>query len=73
MFSLFWLSDDIAIVDEIQMLRDPMRGWAWTRALLGLCAREVHVCGEEAAIPLVEELTLCTGEELEVSHMPGQR
>lgn len=31
----FVLIDDVAIVDEIQMMRDPQRGWAWTRALLG--------------------------------------
>lgn len=27
--------DDVAVIDEIQMVRDPQRGWAWTRALLG--------------------------------------
>lgn len=28
--------DEVAVIDEIQMIRDPSRGWAWTRALLGL-------------------------------------
>ena len=28
--------DEVAVIDEIQMIRDPQRGWAWTRALLGL-------------------------------------
>ncbi len=28
-------SDEVAVIDEIQMLRDPSRGWAWTRAFLG--------------------------------------
>jgi ATP-dependent RNA helicase SUPV3L1/SUV3 len=27
--------DDVAVIDEVQMMRDPQRGWAWTRALLG--------------------------------------
>jgi hypothetical protein len=27
--------DEVAVIDEIQMMRDPQRGWAWTRALLG--------------------------------------
>ena len=27
--------DEVAVIDEIQMLRDPSRGWAWTRAFLG--------------------------------------
>lgn len=57
---------DVAIIDEIQMIRDPMRGWAWTQALLGLCAKEVHVCGEASAIGLVTELAGATAEEVEV-------
>ena len=31
----FWSSDEVAVIDEIQMVRDKQRGWAWTRALLG--------------------------------------
>uniref|UniRef100_A0A8C5EY08 ATP-dependent RNA helicase SUPV3L1, mitochondrial n=1 Tax=Gopherus evgoodei TaxID=1825980 RepID=A0A8C5EY08_9SAUR len=57
---------EVAVIDEIQMIRDPARGWAWTRALLGLSAEEVHVCGEVAAIDLVTELMYSTGEEVEV-------
>ncbi|XP_072196180.1 ATP-dependent RNA helicase SUPV3L1, mitochondrial isoform X3 [Excalfactoria chinensis] len=57
---------EVAVIDEIQMIRDPARGWAWTRALLGLCAEEIHVCGESAAIDLVTELMYTTGEEVEV-------
>uniref|UniRef100_A0A8C5REV4 ATP-dependent RNA helicase SUPV3L1, mitochondrial n=1 Tax=Laticauda laticaudata TaxID=8630 RepID=A0A8C5REV4_LATLA len=57
---------EVAVIDEIQMIKDPSRGWAWTRALLGLCAKEIHLCGEEAAINLVTELMFTTGEEVEV-------
>uniref|UniRef100_A0A8C9PXQ5 ATP-dependent RNA helicase SUPV3L1, mitochondrial n=1 Tax=Spermophilus dauricus TaxID=99837 RepID=A0A8C9PXQ5_SPEDA len=57
---------EVAVIDEIQMIRDPARGWAWTRALLGLCAEEIHLCGESAAIDLVTELMYTTGEEVEV-------
>ncbi|KAG7279178.1 hypothetical protein CRUP_022373 [Coryphaenoides rupestris] len=56
----------VAVIDEIQMIRDTSRGWAWTRALLGLCAEEIHVCGEPAAIDFIRELMYTTGEELEV-------
>uniref|UniRef100_A0A8C8AFJ0 ATP-dependent RNA helicase SUPV3L1, mitochondrial n=1 Tax=Otus sunia TaxID=257818 RepID=A0A8C8AFJ0_9STRI len=59
-------SYEVAVIDEIQMIRDPSRGWAWTRALLGLCAEEIHICGEAAAIDLVTELMYTTGEEVEV-------
>ncbi|XP_022598108.1 ATP-dependent RNA helicase SUPV3L1, mitochondrial [Seriola dumerili] len=57
---------EVAVVDEIQMIRDPSRGWAWTRALLGLCAEEIHVCGEPAAVDFIRELMYTTGEEVEV-------
>ncbi|KAF3832524.1 hypothetical protein F7725_026189, partial [Dissostichus mawsoni] len=58
---------EVAVIDEIQMIRDPSRGWAWTRALLGLCAEEIHVCGEPAAIHFIRELMFTTGEEVEVN------
>uniref|UniRef100_A0AAR2IX89 ATP-dependent RNA helicase SUPV3L1, mitochondrial n=1 Tax=Pygocentrus nattereri TaxID=42514 RepID=A0AAR2IX89_PYGNA len=57
---------EVAVIDEIQMIRDPSRGWAWTRALMGLCAEEIHVCGEAAAINFITELMFTTGEEVEV-------
>ncbi|KAF9032965.1 P-loop containing nucleoside triphosphate hydrolase protein [Panaeolus papilionaceus] len=55
---------DVAVVDEIQMLGDPDRGAAWTDAVLGLPARELHLCGEETVIPIVEQLLRDTGDEL---------
>lgn len=59
-------SYDVAIIDEIQMLRDENRGWAWTRALLGVAAKEVHLCGEASAIDIVRSLLDETGEHVEV-------
>lgn len=32
----------------------------------GLCAEEIHVCGEPAAISFITELMFTTGEEVEV-------
>lgn len=57
---------EVAVIDEIQMIRDPGRGWAWTRALLGIPADEVHLCGEEAALDLVRKILMPTGDVLEV-------
>lgn len=57
---------EVAVIDEIQMLRDPGRGWAWTRALLGIPANEIHICGEEAAVDLVRKILMPTGDVLEV-------
>lgn len=58
---------DVAVVDEIQMLSDRERGGAWTRAVLGLYAREIHLCGEETAVPVIEALLKETGDELVVN------
>jgi len=57
---------EVAVIDEIQMVKDFQRGWAWTRALLGVPAEEIHVCGEAAAVDLVREIMISTGEEVEV-------
>lgn len=48
---------DVAVIDEIQMISDPMRGWAWTQALLGLPAKEIHLCGELRALEVLKVLT----------------
>lgn len=57
---------EVAVIDEIQMLRDPSRGWAWTRALMGIAADEVHLCGEEAALDIIQAILISTLDTLEV-------
>lgn len=59
---------DVAVIDEIQMIGHRERGWAWTQALLGVKAHEVHLCGEERTEPLIRELAAGMGEKLEVHH-----
>ncbi|RMD43534.1 hypothetical protein DV735_g1592, partial [Chaetothyriales sp. CBS 134920] len=59
-------SYDVAVIDEIQMIADEDRGWAWTRAVLGSKAKELHLCGEERVVPLIEELAATMGDTLEV-------
>ena len=55
---------DVAVVDEIQMIGHQSRGWAWTQAVLGLKAKELHLCGEERALPLIQDLAAAMGEKL---------
>lgn len=57
---------DVAVIDEIQMIGHKGRGWAWTQALLGLKAKEIHLCGEERSVPLIKELVASMGDELEI-------
>lgn len=58
---------DIAVVDEAQMLADPMRGHNWTRAILGLCADEIHVCMAPEAEAVVKKLIRMCGDRYEVA------
>ncbi len=47
---------DIAVIDEAQMIADSDRGHSWTRAILGVRAKEVHVCMSPAAQKVVTHL-----------------
>ncbi len=47
---------DVGVIDEIQMIGDPQRGYAWADAVMGLAAKELHLCGEASVIPLIENL-----------------
>jgi ATP-dependent RNA helicase SUPV3L1/SUV3 len=57
---------DVAVIDEIQMIGDESRGWAWTQALLGVQAKELHLCGEERTVPLIKEICAKLGDEVVV-------
>ncbi|OBT78170.1 hypothetical protein VF21_02661 [Pseudogymnoascus sp. 05NY08] len=57
---------EVAVIDEIQMISDGFRGWAWTQAFLGVRAREIHICGELRTIPLIQNLCKLMGDELTV-------
>ncbi|MCL7043951.1 hypothetical protein MKW94_004544 [Papaver nudicaule] len=59
---------DVAVIDEIQMLADPCRGFAWTRALLGVMADEVHLCGDPSVLKIVRKVCAETGDELVENH-----
>ncbi|KDD71914.1 hypothetical protein H632_c4175p0, partial [Helicosporidium sp. ATCC 50920] len=54
------------VLDEIQMIGDQARGWAWTRALLGAPASEIHLCGDGSALGLVAQLAQVCGDAFEV-------
>ncbi|XRB12656.1 ATP-dependent RNA helicase SUV3L, mitochondrial [Pseudoscourfieldia marina] len=63
---------DVAVIDEVQLLGDEGRGWAWTRALLGLPAREIHLCGDPSALGVVQRLCEITGDDLQVMQYERQ-
>ena len=55
---------DVGVIDEIQMMGDPERGWAWTQAFLGAQAKELHLCGELRTIDIVTKLCKLMGDKL---------
>lgn len=57
---------DIAVIDEIQMIDDSQRGDAWTRALLGLPASEIHICGALNSKKLLIKILEDCNEEYEI-------
>jgi len=59
---------DVCVIDEIQMISDRDRGWAWANALMGVPAKKVILTGSVNALNAVEALCEYLGEELEVIH-----
>ncbi|WFD33190.1 RNA helicase [Malassezia cuniculi] len=57
---------DVAVIDEIQMIGDLQRGGAWTQAVLGVTAKEIHICGEASVVGLMRELGRLCGDEVHV-------
>lgn len=57
---------DVAIIDEIQMIDDDQRGSAWTRAILALKCKEIHVCGALNTKELIINIIEDCGDEYEL-------
>lgn len=57
---------DVAVIDECQMISDPERGYAWTRAILGVQAPEVHLCAAPEAKNILLRLIKSCGDTFEL-------
>lgn len=57
---------EIAVIDEIQMIRDRQRGMAWSKALLGLRCREIHICGALNSKELLEKVIKDCEDDYEI-------
>lgn len=60
---------EVAIIDEIQMLQDPARGYAWTAALIGAPAKTVHVCGANSVTPPCLRAIEALGETYNIEYL----
>lgn len=54
------------LIDEIQMISDRQRGWAWCQALYGAYADEIILTGSPDIIPIVEAIVKELGDNLQV-------
>lgn len=59
---------EVAVIDEVQMLSDPDRGWAWTQAVVGANADEVWLLGALSAEPALRALAKRLSLPLEVRY-----
>jgi len=59
---------DVCVIDEIQMINDRDRGWAWANALIGVPAKKVILTGSSDALEAVQELCEYLDEPLTVKH-----
>ena len=57
---------DVCVIDEVQMIDDRDRGWAWANAIIGAPAKEIIMTGSSNAKEAVIALAEYLGEELEI-------
>ncbi|NOR58711.1 MAG: helicase [Sulfurimonas sp.] len=57
---------DVCVIDEVQMLDDRDRGWAWANAIIGAPAQEIIMTGSSNCKNAVIALAEYLGEELEI-------
>jgi len=59
---------EVAVIDEVQMIADRMRGHAWTRAILGAKAENIHLCASPEAEKILVRLIEECGDSYEIHH-----
>ncbi|KIM10901.1 MAG: helicase [Sulfurovum sp. FS08-3] len=57
---------DVCVIDEIQMIDDRDRGWAWTNALIGAPAKKIYLTGSSDALEAVKGICEYLNEKLTV-------
>lgn len=58
---------DCVLIDEVQIILDKNRGWAWSQAIVGIPAKKLIMTGSEECIPTLKRLIEdYLGEELEI-------
>ncbi len=62
----FEVDVDVCVIDEVQMIDDDDRGWAWANAIIGAPANEIIMTGSSNSKDAIIALAEYLGEELEI-------
>ncbi len=62
----FEVDVDVCVIDEVQMIDDRDRGWAWANAIIGSPAKEIIMTGSSNAKEAIVALAEYLGEDLEI-------
>ena len=55
---------DVCVIDEAQLIGDTSRGFAFTNAILGVQASEIHLCGSSNVLPILQKICSQTDDEI---------
>ena len=64
----YCLVDHVAVIDEIQMIADPERGGAWTRAILGI----ISYTSCDHIVTSCDHIVMLAGVPAKVIHVCGE-
>jgi ATP-dependent RNA helicase SUPV3L1/SUV3 len=59
---------EVVVIDEAQMIADSQRGAAWTRAILGVKAKEIHLCCALYATRILKTIIEDCEDSVEIIH-----
>lgn len=62
----FEVDVDVCVIDEVQMIDDRDRGWAWANAIIGAPAKEIIMTGSPNIRDAIVKLAAYLGEELKI-------
>ena len=64
---------DVCVIDEVQMIDDRDRGWAWANAIIGAPAKRVIMTGSSSAKEAIVQLAAYLNEPLEIVEFERKR
>lgn len=60
------------VIDEAQMIADDSRGGAWTNAIIGILADEVHICSSPDALNVLKRIISSCGDDYTIEYHKRQ-